>query len=436
MPPDPRRVFRGATHRAVAIGLLAGALAACGSGNDAPAGPPRGEPVATVQTGRLAKAEIDARFDVLPGLNVLAGGPSRCDVSVHRIVYETVAPDAGAARASAGLAMPEGCDGPYPVLVYHHGTEARRASTMSDPTNGETVVNVAFFAAHGYVVVMPDYHGYAESTLDWHPYLHAENTAAVSIDALRAARRVLEQRQVPTSAKLFLWGYSQGGHAAMATQRTIERDHATEFALTATSPASGPYALAWMVDEVFRSPTYGSSVFAPLLLVGLQKAYGDVYASPAEVFQSPWDAGVESLLPGTVGLGELVELGMLPPVLTGTGGLLTAGFVASYLGDELFPARRRVVQNDLRGWSPRTPTKMCGGSRDEIVPFHNATLAQAGFAALGAPTEAFDVESDERYRRLIDQLLRLGADTGDYHAGVVPLLCASVAKLTVFDPRR
>lgn len=436
MPLDSMCALHSTMLRAAAIALLLAALTACGSGDDAPAGPSRGDPVTSMQSGRLTKAEIDARFDALPGLNELAGGASRCDVAIHRIVYETVAPDQSGARASAGLAVPEGCDGPYPVLVYHHGTEPRRASTMSDPTNGETVVNLAFFAAHGYVVVMPDYHGYSGSTLDWHPYLHAENTAAVSVDALRAARRVLAQRQVPTSSKLFLWGYSQGGHAAMATQRTIERDHAQEFALTATSPGSGPYALGHMVQEVFRTPTYGASVFAPMLLVGLEKAYGDVYATAAEVFQAPWDAGIENLLPGTLGLSELVEQGLLPPVLFGQGGLLTASFVDAYLADEQFPARRRVAQNDLRGWSPRTPMKMCGGSRDEIVPFYNATLAQQGFAALGAPTEAFDVESDERYRRLIDQLLRFGADASDYHAGIVPLLCASVAKLTVFDPRR
>ncbi len=424
--------------RAGALGALCAVLVACGSSGDDGAGAPgaRGELVELEQTGVLTRAQIDAEIDRLPILRKLIGGASRCDVVIHRIAYRTIAPDGSAARASAGVATPTACPAPFPLLVYHHGTEARSASRMSDPDNGETLFNAAFFASQGYVVVMPDYHGYGDSSLGWHPYLHAENTAAVSIDAIRAARKALDANGVVRSAKLFIWGYSQGGHAAMATQRAIERDHSTEFSITASAPASGPYALARTVREIIVAQTEGASVIAPMLFVGLQRAYGDLYRSPGELFQPPWDASVESLLPGPYGFSELVELGKLPAQLVGAGGLLTDAFVSAFLGEPSTPARVRVAQNETLGWRPVAPTLLCGGSRDPVVPFFNTIDARDDFAARGAAVTAIDVELDQDSRLIIEFLFLGGVDLSDYHAGIVPALCAAIIKRDHFDPRR
>jgi hypothetical protein len=222
----------------------------------------------------------------------------------------------------------------------------------------------------------------------------------------------------------------------MATHRALERDHAGQWEITASSPASGPYALSETVLDVLRNPTYGSPAYAPMLLVGLDKAYGDVYRTPDEVFQAPWYEWIEGLLPGDTGGGALVDAGLLPATLTGPGGLLTEAFVNGYLVDAHLPARQRVAQNDLLGWIPRAPMKLCGGSRDEVVPFYNSMLAQASFRSMGAPVDLLDIEEDSVYGPLVSLLRRLGLDEGGYHGGVVSLLCASYAKRDVFDPLR
>lgn len=426
---DRRRDARGGPATTVAkwsLPLLAAAvLAACGSDPDT-----RGNAVSVTQTATFAKASVDG---LASALRPLIGSDARCDVAHHKLVYETIEPRGTASRASAGLAVPTGCAGPYPVLVYHHGTSVIRSFTMSDPTNAEALLQVAMFAAQGYVVVMPDYHGYGDSTLGYHPYLHAANTAAVSVDALRAANGVLKDKGIATSGKLFLAGYSQGGHSAMATHRAIERDYASEFRVTASVPQSGPYALEDTFVQGIASPTLGASVFSTMTFVGYQKAYGDVYSAASDVFQSPWVTGIESLLPGTIGFDQLYLTGKLPVATTGAGGLLTNSFVSSVQANAQAPVRRRLAENSLLNWKPTATMTLCTGSRDPVVPAQNTTGAAAYFGSVGAAVPTVDVETVPPFAGFIAAQVAAAPDLSTYHGTIVPPLCASIAKNQVFD---
>ena len=44
---------------------------------------------------------------------------------------------------------------------------------------------------------------------------------AASIDMLRASKTALKNKNIPVGSKLFVTGYSQGGHAAAATSRSV-----------------------------------------------------------------------------------------------------------------------------------------------------------------------------------------------------------------------
>lgn len=420
--------------RRASLALLTAVLAACGSvesTND------RGALKSTSQTAAMPRAMVDATVATLPGLQSLIGGTAKCDVSINRIIYDTRDPKNNDAEASAGVLIPSGagCAGPFPILVYHHGTTVLKNDTMSSPTNAEMNLQLMMYGAQGYVVVMPDYHGYSGSTVNYHPYLQADNTALVSIDALRAARKLLADRGVSTSGKLFLAGYSQGGHAAMATQRALEKDYGSEFTVTASVPMAGPYALSQTVLDGFDAPVAGATVFTPMALVGLQKRYGDVYAQPTDVFQLPWATNIENLLPGSLSTNELFVQGKLPLALTGTGGLLTSGFVSGYKADVNHPARRRVAEHDLLNFKPRAVTTLCQGSRDPTVPVANMTSAVTYFAGQGATVGAVDVEMVPAFKPGIDAQVAAAGGLSTYHGSIVPPLCASVAR-SVFDPLR
>jgi pimeloyl-ACP methyl ester carboxylesterase len=413
----------------IGLATIATVLAACGSDD-----PSRGTVVAVTETAAVPAAGVDAIVASMPGLDQLIGAPSSCDVAIEKVVYDTIGPKGGSTKASAGLMIPSGdnCPGPYPVLVYHHGTTVYQAFTMSDPANGEAGLQMAFFAAHGYVVVMPDYLGYGESTT-YHPYLNAENTAAVSIDALRAARTTLTKKSVATNGKLFLAGYSQGGHAAMATQRTMERDYPSEFAITAAVDMSGPYALSASFLNGLDTPVLGASVFTAMTFVGYQKSYGDVYSKPEDFFQLPYANGIESLIPGTLSTTELYTQGKLPVAVTGEGGLLTAATVTAYKASADFPARKNVAKNDLLNWKPVAPVQLCGGDRDPTVPFTtNATAASAYFLTQGVVVPAVDVEQIPSFQPAIAAQVAADPNLLTYHGTIVPPLCMSYAKNAVF----
>lgn len=422
------RTGRGAAIAAMAVAVLAG----CGSED----GSTRGQVVTQAATASLTKAQVDAAVAALPGLAALIGGPASCDVALRKATYRTVDPQGREAVAGMGLLVPSGCPGPYPVVVYHHGTQILKASTMSDPANLEVFLAYGYFASQGYAVVMPDYLGYGESSLGYHPYLDAENMGRTSVDALRAATRMLADLGVRTSNRLFLTGYSQGGHSTLATQRVLERDHADEFAVTASAPMAGFYSLSTTFADAVTAPTDLASVLFAFGLTALQKTYGDVYASPAAAFRAPWAATVESLLPGSADLNTLLGSGALPVALTGPTGLLTAAMADAIAGDAGSPVRRRLAQNDVIDWTPRAPVTMCHGGRDTVVPVKNMTLAQASFRGRNALSTAIDIETIPEFRAAIDAQIAAAGTLLVYHAQIAPPLCFSVVKNQVFDPRR
>ena len=103
---------------------------------------------------------------------------------------------------------------------------ALKALREKAPLDSEAALVMAMYAAQGFIVVAPNYLGYDQSSLGYHPYLDAETQAIDMIDGLRSAKKYLAQSSaVKASDKLLVTGYSQGGHVAMATHKIIERDY-------------------------------------------------------------------------------------------------------------------------------------------------------------------------------------------------------------------
>jgi poly(3-hydroxybutyrate) depolymerase len=284
-------------------------LAGCGGGSeDAP--PARGTIMSALadaqlnpdQTWPIPAAQIDAGTSA-SGVQALTGAAT-CDVHIAYVLYMTRDPKGEAATASTAVFVPSGtnaaCTGSRPVVLYAHGTTTEKAFNMADIANNqEGSLTAAMFAAQGYIVVAPNYLGYDLSSLSYHPYLNAEAQAVDMVDGLRAANSYLKASGLGTpSAKLFVTGYSEGGHVAMATQKVLERDYANEFTVTAAAPMSGPYNLSRFVTQILASPDYctslgssdpncavnaGATLFTPLLLTSWQKSYGDLYGTPADV---------------------------------------------------------------------------------------------------------------------------------------------------------
>jgi pimeloyl-ACP methyl ester carboxylesterase len=356
-----------------------------------------------------------------------------CTVNVYRLTYDTTDPAGNLTPASGALMVPSGtstgCSGSRPIVLYAHGTSTEKTDDISQLTsngNAEGVLLAAVFAAQGYIVVAPNYLGYDISTLGYHPYLIAKQQSREMIDSLKAARSALPVAAAVSTTdggKLFVTGYSEGGYVAMATHSAMQ---AAGITVTASAPMSGPYALAALGDAIFEGEvSANANVSVALLTVAYQNAYGDIYATPADLFETRYAGTVPTLLPNSVPVSQLETDGEFPTALFsstppsqayaiytpatspaslasvfaagfGTNDLVNNTYRGAYLSDALanpdggFPAlttgvpaaepanelRIELKDNDLRNWVPTAPTLLCGGSSDPEVFFFNTTLMQ------------------------------------------------------------
>jgi hypothetical protein len=96
----------------------------------------------------------------------------------------------------------------------------------------------------------------------------------------------------------------------MATQRALQQSGMT---YTAAAPLSGPYALEAFGDALFLGDVdLGSTEFAPLLTTSYQKAYGNIYTTPSDVYSATYASGIETLLPSDTPIDTIFANGLLP----------------------------------------------------------------------------------------------------------------------------
>ncbi|MBC5763581.1 lipase family protein [Ramlibacter albus] len=369
---------------------LASLLAACGGGSDGGADPSaRGaliEPSATVAT--LTAAQIDAST-AASGLQALSG-KAKCDVRIQSINFNTIGPKGEATNSSGALLVPAGAcaSQSFPLVAYDRGTEVFKPRALASATDAETFSMVAFFASQGYAVVAPDYLGFAKSAFSYHPYLHAESEATTTVDAIRAARNTAAAQGFSLNGKVMVTGYSQGGHASMATHRAIERDYASEINLVAGAHLAGPYNLSGSFK--LNNAIAGYQYFVPFIVNSYQKVYGNVYSNVSQVYKTPYSTYIENLLPSpTLTYTTLVTTGQLPggPTVTPAAArdaIFQPAFITDVATNNSNGLYVDAQANDLLAWNPRSRMLMCGGSGDPTVPpAVHMQVAQAGFTARG-----------------------------------------------------
>lgn len=401
--------------------LLAVAIVALGASSPTHASPlqSRGA-VHTVKTlTSFSREAIDEE-----NRHLTLSGPALCDVKIMQLTYESIGIRGEPETLSAGLYVPEHCAGPLPLLAQAHGTQSEKQSLTTTVGAGDDVV--AFFAARGYLVVTTDYLGLGESTFPYHPYLHADSEASAIIDSIRAARRVAKRLDIPLSDQVMLFGYSQGGHAAMAAQREIERHHRDELHLVASAPMAGPYSLSltflgsWFGITAGQENELATGLLA-YALVSYNKTYGTLYDRPEQIFAKRYADGVEKFFTGSYDMMDMFKQHLLPPG-SHLNELRNPAFTADFVLDEHNPLREALRKNDLLDWAPTTPTVLCGSHRDAIVDFNNTYAAQASFRARGVDVPVIDVADEVP-----------ASVSGAGHHGFA-FLCYAKVRERLFDP--
>ena len=321
-------------------------------------------------------------------------------VTMHKVTYTT--PDVFGVQdtASGLLVLPEDNTKAYPGLIYHHGTIDNKQDVPSNLAGGYQLATL--FGGAGYVTVAPDFLGLGESR-GFQLYVHADTEASASVDMYRALRTYAEDNDLfYLNEQLFLTGYSQGGHASMASQRLINQELSDDITVTAAAHLSGPYSISEaMIESTLGDEPFFFGAYIANVLLSYQLAYGNIYNELVDVFRPQYVPLVEQYRDGEIGLfvlndsinnrllaeyGEVVPSRILQDSTVQAARTLPAGH----------PIAEALIDNDVYDFVPTAPTRLYYCMADDQVTFRNAIIADSAFAANGAVdiVQAFDVNSN------------------------------------------
>ena len=301
--------------------------------------------------------------------------PAKNQVKTYKLVYYTLNPySMQVARASGLIAVPAGVNAALRIVVYTHGTEVSKRDVPSNPANAEARMVLSAFASQGYVVFMPDYIGKGESP-GMHTYMLSEGEAQAAYDFCTAARSVCRELKLDLNGTMFLTGWSQGGHAAMALARLMQKQEGS--GVKAVAPIAGVYDLCLAWNHWLLSC---SSNLLPLIM-----AY-NIYAYEYHL-KIP---GLRQLALNTQyqRIGEdIFDTDNIPAnILTIFGKtpsqLLKPGFRASFLeNNNVFS--KALGKNQVYMWKAKVPIRFYYGEADSVISLSVSKTAHDYMKGLG-----------------------------------------------------
>ena len=272
----------------------------------------------------------------------------------YKVTYctnDAVLPGQSFARTTTvtGMVSVPRKSGPLPTVAYVHGTSISFYDVPSNPNTfgdvnprGESFEgppSTAVFAGNGFIHIAPDYLGLGDSTVPRHRYFHAATEASSAIDLLAAAQKVLADLKARQSGKLFVFGFSQGGHSALALHREL---------------------------------------YATYLLLAFDDIY-DVYESTADVFRRRYAAIVEELFDMRHFFDDVAA--ELPPPARD---LLKPSYFAQVATNRDDPIRVCLRENAVDRWRPEAPVRVYHSPVDEEAPYDDALVSVERLRRRGA----------------------------------------------------
>jgi len=296
----------------------------------------------------------------------------------------------GAARpvptiATGNVSVPRK-GGRLATVAYQHGTAVSFYDAPSNPNvfgeleaRGESFdgpPSSAIFAGAGFVYVAADYLGLGDSTVPRHRYFHAATEASSAVDLLEASDKVLARLRVHRDDELFTFGFSQGGHAALALQRALERRRVE---VTATATVGAVFDLErFFLSSIASTDVATVPLYVSYLLLAYDDIY-DVYGRTADVFRQPYAATV----PGLFDMRHFFDdvLAGMPPT---SRELLTASFFRDVRSNPDHPLRVRLRENAVDRYRLDAPIRVYHSPVDEEVPFEEVLVSVDRLRARGA----------------------------------------------------
>lgn len=311
-------------------------------------------------------------------------------VDLYKIRYHTADLNGNDHIASGLLCVPKGENLIFPLACYQHGTIfGGREDVPSNLQGGFELAMI--FASFGYAVCVPDMLGLGESP-GIHPYVHADTEASAAVDMLYAAREFDDQTgNFDLNEQLYITGYSQGGHAAMATHRDLETNYSNDFQVTASAPMSGPYSVSEkMIDFTLSDNEYATVSYLAWVFLSYKAAYPMLLEDfeVEDFFLEPFASDIREFESEDINLQVLNDR-ISENLIQSVGGvipkfMLKPGVEELIKTDSLHPFSIALQRNDTYDWTPNAPTRLYYCQGDDQVTFENSILAESVMQANGA----------------------------------------------------
>ncbi len=295
------------------------------------------------------------------------------DVKIYDVKYVSHWHDGTEVLVSGLYFVPQAVTEAMPTLVYHHGTKFTKGRETEIIREANFAVG---YAIDGYLVFMPDYFGLGHGE-KFHIYQQYQPLGQTTVDFLFIANTLNEQLKVRANEQLFLTGYSEGGYAALGTNKLIQEQYARHFKVTATSANAGAYDMEGVQSQAMFKP-YKRPQFLPYLLQGINEIYGMV-PNVIDMYRKPYDSIVVKYFDGTHTHDGLENL--LPEIPKD---MIRDTFVNLFLTDNNFPLNIALKENTLCYWKPENPVQLCHCKGDEVVFYANSIHAYNGMKQHGA----------------------------------------------------
>ena len=319
-------------------------------------------------------------------LTGLLSFPAANGLDLYKIEYETKGIDSQLDTASGLIALPTELDQIKGSIAYQHGTTDGPEDVPSN-IQGGSLFPLAY-GSQGYFVSAADYLGLGESR-GFHPYVHAATEAQAGLDMLLASRSFAADMGIDIGDHIFVAGYSQGGHGAMALHKAIQDRPTDDLWVTASAPMSGPYSISGvMKDLILGEEAYDFAAYIVYLVLGWQEVYGNFYSDLDEVFRAPYLDKIKSFRAGNIGVFSLNDF-LITQLLALEGkktpkSIFTESYLSIVRDSVDHPANLAFFDNDTYNWIPDAPMRIYYCEGDEQVPFKNALVADSAMNAMGA----------------------------------------------------
>ncbi len=277
------------------------------------------------------------------------------------------------------------------------------AALCESPSQGPTLS--ALLATKGYAVVDADYVGFGVTYQMVHPYLDKTATGRAVADFGRLARPFLEANGYTfLTNDIFIFGYSQGGHAAVATQEFIEShpDYLADLPITRVLCGGGPYDPMVTYDVAKKTDVIGFPAVVPMFLQGtiyandLNDKSLSLPITEADFLSDEMlkDDRYKTWLNSKAYTMDQVNL-MMKAI--GCGKFSTILRLEAMKED--YPQNKilfqKLKENATTSFCPKSPMYIFHSKGDDVVTFENAEILRKSFHNLGADESRIEYDFGE-----------------------------------------